>query len=260
MAFISSPRNTCPGKNLGQILERQGAFDPGVVLDILRQVVSALCKAHELSIVHRDIKPENILFSHSGEVKVADFGLARMQDVDTKTLTQVGVAMGTPLYMSPEQIEGHALDVRSDIYSLGATTYHLLSGQPPHMAETALAIAVRHLNTPPRPLENVRGDLPSGLARLVHQMLSKKSEQRPATPGRLLTELRKLATDAEKAGWAEGPGAWSMVERIASADDTDSNRSQLTELMDAASRLHLPRRKWGRLALGLVVAISCWVY
>jgi len=104
------------GKNLGQLLEREGTLLPSLVLEVLRQVVSALCKAQELAIVHRDIKPENLLLSHSGEVKVADFGLARVQNIDTAALTQVGVAMGTPLYMSPEQVEGKPVDARSDLY------------------------------------------------------------------------------------------------------------------------------------------------
>ena len=243
-----------PGKNLAQVMQRQGAFEPGLVLDILRQVVAALGKAHELGIVHRDIKPENILFSHSGEVKVADFGLARMPRSDTQTLTQVGVAMGTPLYMSPEQIEGRAIDIRSDIYSLGVTSYHLLSGQPPHSGETALAIAVQHLNSVPQPLENVRADIPSGLARLVHQMLSKKPEQRPNSPSELLSDLRKLAVEAEQAGWAEGPGNWSLAEWIATETSPGRKHEQLGELMQAAGRLQLPGRKWSRLALSLVAA------
>src|SRR5687768_9200467 len=136
-----------PGKNLGELLKRQAALAPRLVLDILRQAAAALCKAGEAGIVHRDLKPDNILLSNSGEVKVADFGLARMESIDAKTLTQVGVAMGTPLYMSPEQIEGRAVDVRSDIYSLGITCYHLLAGTPPHSGDTALAVALHHLNT-----------------------------------------------------------------------------------------------------------------
>ena len=94
--------------------------------------------------------------------------------------------MGTPLYMSPEQIEGRPVDSRSDIYSLGVTCYHLLAGTPPHSGETALAIAVQHLNVAPRPLENVRDDMPSGLARIVHRMIAKKPEQRYQSPGELL--------------------------------------------------------------------------
>lgn len=243
-----------PGKNLAQVMEREGAFDQGLVLDILRQVTSALCRAHEAGIVHRDLKPENILLNHSGEVKVADFGLARLQNADAATLTQVGVAMGTPLYMSPEQIEGRPVDVRSDIYSLGITCYHLLSGDPPYTGDTALAIAMRHLNSAPQPLENVRQDLSSGLARIVHRMISKKPEQRPVTPSELLAELRDLASVAAKEGWADGSGNWSLAERIAAGNSPSAAGAQLGDLMKASSQLRLSRRKWGRLAGGLILA------
>ena len=243
------------GKNLGQLLERQGALEPGLVLDILRQVVAALCRSHELKIVHRDIKPENIMLSHSGEVKVADFGLARIASTDTKTLTQVGVTMGTPLYMSPEQIEGRPLDIRSDIYSLGITCYHLLSGQPPHNGDTALAIAMQHLNTPPAPLENLRQGLPSSLARMVHQMLAKKPENRPANPGEVLVALRTLATTAAQEGWAEGPDTWSLAEWIATEETRSPKSQQLGELMKQDTNLRATSRQWGGVLLLTVLAL-----
>jgi serine/threonine-protein kinase len=206
------------GKNLGEVIKRQTALEPRVVLDILRQVTAALCKACEAGIVHRDLKPENIMLSSSGEVKVADFGLARFESADAKTLTEVGVTMGTPLYMSPEQIEGRAVDSRSDIYSLGATCYHLLAGSPPHLGETALAIAVQHLNVAPRPLENVRDDVPSGLARIVHRMMAKKPENRYQGPSELLADLRRLAGEAASAGWGDGAEHWSIADWMAAAD------------------------------------------
>ncbi len=242
------------GKNLGQLLEREGAFQPALVLDILRQVVSALCKAEEFAIVHRDIKPENILLSNSGEVKVADFGLARMQNTDTKTLTQVGVAMGTPLYMSPEQVEGRPVDARSDLYSLGVSCYHLLAGVPPHTGDTALAIAVQHLHKTPEPLENVRADLPSALARIVHKMLSKKPAGRPASPSDLLVELRELAKQAAQEGWAEGPDDWSLAEWIATEPARSRKSEELDQAMKAEARLQPRQRNWRRLAFGLAAA------
>lgn len=242
------------GKNLGQLLERQGSLEPGLVLDILRQVTSALCKSHELGIIHRDIKPENILLSHTGAVKVADFGLARVNSADKKTLTQVGVTMGTPLYMSPEQIEGRPLDIRSDIYSLGVTCYHLLGGQPPHNGDTALAIAMQHLNSVPIPLENVRRGLPSSLARIVHQMLAKKPENRPASPGELLTALRELATAAAQQGWAEGPDNWSLVDLVAADEGRSQANQRLGDLMKAETKLRKSGPSWARLALVLVLA------
>jgi serine/threonine-protein kinase len=126
-----------PGRNLGEVIRSRGRLEPALALDILRQVTAALAKASSEGIVHRDIKPENIMLARSGEVKVADFGLARVEGdhpaggVRGVNLTQIGVTMGTPLYMSPEQIEGRPLDSRSDIYSLGVTAYHMLTGRPP---------------------------------------------------------------------------------------------------------------------------------
>jgi len=248
------------GKNLGQLLEREGALQPALVLDILRQVVSALCKAHELAIVHRDIKPENLLLSNSGEVKVADFGLARVQNTDTKTLTQVGVAMGTPLYMSPEQIEGRPVDARSDIYSLGVSCYHLLSGDPPYTGDTALAIAVQHLHSTPEPLENVRQDIPSALARTIHKMLAKQPDARPASPSDLLVDLRELATAAASEGWAEAPDHWSLSEWIATDQSRSRKSEELSQYMQAEAGLEVGQRRWRRLLFGLAAATLLGVF
>jgi serine/threonine-protein kinase len=242
------------GKNLAELLRRQASLNPRLVLDILRQVAAALCKAAEQGIIHRDLKPDNILLSHSGEVKVADFGLARMESVDAKTLTQVGVAMGTPLYMSPEQIEGRPVDVRSDIYSLGVTCYHLLAGAPPHSGDTALAVALHHLNTPPKPLENVRTDLPSGFARVIHRMMAKRPEQRYQTPHELLADLRSLAGQAAAEGWGEGPEGWSLAEWMASADDRSRTAAELSQLMQQSAKLD--RSRWRLSGSAAIIAAA----
>lgn len=244
------------GKNLAEVLKREGALQPRLVLDVLRQVTAALAKADEAGIVHRDLKPENILLSYSGEVKVADFGLARLRHVENRTLTQAGVTMGTPLYMSPEQIEGRPVDCRSDIYSLGVTCYHLLTGHPPHQGDTALAIALQHLNVPPRPLENLRDDIPSSMARIVHRMIAKKPEQRYGSPGELLAELRKLAAEAAKAGWGEGPDQWSLADWVASADAQSRHTRRLGELMQASDRLSKQLAAGGRRTLVVLAALA----
>src|SRR5215469_233950 len=121
------------GKNLREYLEKKGTPEALVALSIMRQVAAALQRASELGIIHRDIKPENILVTKKGEVKVADFGLSRIfaDNQQPLNLTQSGVTMGTPLYMSPEQVEGKPVDPRTDIYSFGVTCYHLLAGRPP---------------------------------------------------------------------------------------------------------------------------------
>ncbi len=138
------------GSNLAEMLARRAPPTLARSLAILRQVAAALDKAAQAGIVHRDIKPENIMLAAGGEVKVADFGLARVYSQEpANNLTQIGVTMGTPLYMSPEQVEGRPLDPRSDIYSLGVTAYQTLVGEPPFRGETALGIAVQHLKNPP---------------------------------------------------------------------------------------------------------------
>ena len=198
------------GLNLAELMARRGPPDLPRVLGILRQVAAALHKAAEQSIVHRDIKPENIMLAASGEVKVADFGLARLYSRDdTANLTQVGITMGTPLYMSPEQVEGKPLDSRSDIYALGVTSYQMLTGEPPFRGDTALSIAVQHLQTPAERLENLRPDLPSAVCRIVHTMLAKDPNDRFATPRQLLHELRAVSIELyhddpgeEFEGWA----------------------------------------------------------
>src|SRR5262249_18927687 len=132
------------GKNLREYLERKGPPEVLQSLSIMRQVAAALQRASELGLVHRDIKPENILLTKKGEVKVADFGLSRcFGDKQALNLTQSGVAMGTPLYMAPEQVEGKAVDPRTDIYSFGVTSYHMLTGQPPFRGQSAFEVALQ---------------------------------------------------------------------------------------------------------------------
>ena len=119
------------GRNLREHLAKKGPPDVVFALSIMRQVAAALQRASEHGIIHRDIKPENILLTRKGEVKVTDFGLSRCLSGSSPAinLTQSGVTMGTPLYMSPEQVEGRPIDHRTDIYSFGVTCYHMLAGQ-----------------------------------------------------------------------------------------------------------------------------------
>jgi serine/threonine-protein kinase len=169
------------GQNLRDVVSRRGSVSAKLAVSVLRQTASALTKAADQGIIHRDIKPENIMLTPAGEVKVADFGLARViSNGDSLNLTQTGMTLGTPLYMSPEQVEGRALDPRSDIYSLGVTCYHMLIGEPPFRGETALSVAVQHVRTQPERLENRRPDLPTALCRIVHKMLAKKPGDRYA--------------------------------------------------------------------------------
>jgi serine/threonine-protein kinase len=240
-----------PGRNLGEIIHNRGALEPRLALDILRQVAGALAKAAGEGIVHRDIKPENIMLSRSGDVKVADFGLARVQGDGAVNLTQVGVTMGTPLYMSPEQIEGRELDSRSDIYSLGVTAYHMLSGTPPFSGDSPLSVAVQHLNQPPEPLVKRRPDLPKNLAALVDRMLAKKPGARFENPSALIRELHQLAAEGATEGWAAKPDDWSLAEMIMVADDRAKATAQLEDLMKTGAMMRV--RKWSPRAVAAAV-------
>jgi len=182
------------GKNLAEFLKAKGTPDLAACLHIMRHVAAALKAAGEAGIVHRDIKPENIMLSRRGEVKVADFGLAqlatRQEDV---TLTQQGMTLGTPLYMSPEQVTGADLDHRSDLYSFGVTCFHLLSGTPPFRGQTAMQIAVQHVRAEPPELKSLNDDVPAVVAAVVHKLIEKKPEDRYKNAGDLLKDIRALA-------------------------------------------------------------------
>ncbi len=181
------------GTNLKDFISRQGPPQISVALHIMRQISSALQKAGAAGIVHRDIKPENILITRKGVVKIADFGLARLTlGGDQMSLTQEGVTMGTPLYMSPEQVQGKKVDQRSDIYSFGVTCYHLLAGRPPFRGETAIAIAMKHVNSQPTPLSKRRPDLPPIVAKLIQRMMAKDPDKRYADAGVLLSEIKRI--------------------------------------------------------------------
>lgn len=167
------------GRNLRELVLRSGPPALPVALRIMRHVARALEAAGRAGIVHRDIKPENILISRKGKVKVTDFGLAQLTLSEERLhLTQDGMTLGTPMYMSPEQVSNLPVDGRSDIYSFGVTCYYMLSGRPPFRGETAMSVAVQHVNETPEPLAERRVDLPPALCQIVEQMMAKRPEDR----------------------------------------------------------------------------------
>ncbi len=182
------------GRSLRELLEKKGPPVLPLALNIMWQVAEALKRACELGIVHRDIKPENILLTEQGAAKVADFGLSRLGEATATTLrlTRSGDTLGTPLYMSPEQVEGRPVDHRTDIYSFGVTCYHMLAGQPPFTGTTPYEVAFKHVQEVPKPLASARPDLPPGLCVIVHKMMAKDPAERFQTAGELLAELVRL--------------------------------------------------------------------
>jgi serine/threonine-protein kinase len=170
------------GFTLADYVAKKGPPELTLALSIMKQVASALARASEAGIIHRDIKPENILLTRKGEAKVADFGLSRcFGDEQHPSLTSSGVAMGTPLYMSPEQVQGQPVDPRTDIYSFGVTCYYMLTGQPPFRGQSAFEVAIQHVQSVPEPLIAVRPDLPPGLYTIVAKMMAKNPAERYQT-------------------------------------------------------------------------------
>lgn len=177
------------GRNLSQLLEdnEQHPLPVDDVVDIAEQVADALGYTHQQGIVHRDLKPANIMRLVDGTVKICDFGIARLgHDISvTSRLTGVGIAMGTPHYMSPEQISGGQIDHRSDLYSLGCVLYEIATGAPPFDLDDAWGVLVGHRDTQPESLRSHRAELPGFFDRVVLELLAKTPEQRPADAGDL---------------------------------------------------------------------------
>jgi hypothetical protein len=168
------------GGSAAALLNKIGRLPVGQVMHVAVRIAQALQVAEENNIMHRDIKPANILFTERGEVKLADLGLAKNYlDTQDNAITQTGIACGTPLYFSPEQAKGSQnLDIRSDIYSLGITMFHLIEGHPPFMAESAYVIFQKHVREPLPPFKEATPPVPDNVYRLIKRMAAKKPENR----------------------------------------------------------------------------------
>lgn len=190
------------GTNLRQYLDQRGPLSVRESLSILLQTLAALKKSSSVGIVHRDIKPENIMLTADGDVKVTDFGLARLLYDDPK-LTRAGTTLGTPMYMSPEQLQDGEVDVRSDLYSLGVTLFHVLTGKPPFTGETPLALAMQHVQATPPKVSDLRSDVPKALVRLIDRLLAKKPLDRFGSPDEVLSALRADRADGLAEHWPD---------------------------------------------------------
>jgi len=186
------------GRTLADVLKERGRLDVEEALRIARGVAVALQCAHENGIIHRDIKPQNIMLTDRGEVMVADFGLAKA--TESTEITAPGQPLGTPAYMSPEQCEGKSADPRSDIYSLGATLFRMITGKPPFTAETPLALMRMHADTPAPDPREVRQDIPREVATLIRKMLKKRPEERFQSCREIIEAIDRICAPAAPAG------------------------------------------------------------
>ncbi|MDT7787774.1 MAG: eukaryotic-like serine/threonine-protein kinase, partial [Pseudonocardiales bacterium] len=177
------------GGNLRDLLNQRGKLPPAVALSVLGPVLSALGAAHRAGLVHRDVKPENVLIGPGGQVKVADFGLARA--IAENGVTSDSEILGTVAYLSPEQVETGAADARSDVYAAGIVLYEMLAGQAPYRGETPISVAYQHVNNdvPSVP------DIPLALDTLVRKATRRDPSLRPINADAFLSELERVGSE-----------------------------------------------------------------
>ena len=176
------------GENLKALVEREGPLPEEDAVRLALQIARALGFAHEHGLVHRDVKPQNVLLNGDGQAKVTDFGIARSLDVKGG-LTQTGTVMGTSDYIAPEQARGSRVDAQSDIYSLGAVLYELLTGEVPFSGDNFVAVAMQHINEPPPSVRERRPDVSPRLDAAIRRAMAKEPRDRFGSMDELCREL-----------------------------------------------------------------------
>jgi hypothetical protein len=179
------------GDTLEALIQERGALPAAEAAALVAGIADALASAHAAGVIHRDIKPSNVIVSGDGSVHLIDFGIARATGPDMTTLTETGVLVGTPHYMSPEQLRSHRVDERSDIYSLGVVLFELLSGQRPFEGETPMAIALAHLNDEAPALRRLNPKVPGWAVDVVERCMAKDPGRRFWTANEVARELRR---------------------------------------------------------------------
>jgi hypothetical protein len=197
------------GQSLRDVLDRSQTIPLDQLLDISIQLAEGLAEAHTRGIVHRDLKPQNVMLTQQGRLKILDFGLAKavqaaqteVGDLDVtatlpQQLTKQGAIVGTPAYMSPEQVEGRKVDTRSDIFSIGTILYEMATGKNPHKADSAVTTMHNVVRTPPKPISVLRSELPEQLEEITLRCLAKKPASRYEDASDLLTDLKDLRKES----------------------------------------------------------------
>jgi len=179
-----------PGQDLKGLIRQSRQLTVGTTINIAKQLCEGLTEAHRLGVIHRDLKPSNIMMDKEGNVRIMDFGIAR--SIKGKGITGTGVMIGTPEYMSPEQVEGLEVDQRSDIYSLGVILYEMMTGKVPFEGETPLSIALKHKTEMPPDPKKINIQIPGGLSRLILRCLAKDKQERFQDVDAVISELRSV--------------------------------------------------------------------
>jgi serine/threonine protein kinase/Tfp pilus assembly protein PilF len=180
-----------PGQDLRGLIRQTGQLAVGTMISIARQICDGLTEAHKSGVVHRDLKPSNIMIDKEGDVRIMDFGIAR--SLEAKGITGAGVMIGTPEYMSPEQVEGKEIDPRSDIYSLGVILYEMATGRVPFEGDTPFTVGIKHKSETPQNPKEINPQIPEDLNNMILKCLEKDKSSRFQDANEVLTELENIA-------------------------------------------------------------------
>ena len=222
------------GPTIKDYLDKNKTFDEKEALRITLAIAEALKHAAQRGLIHRDIKPENVILTKDGDVKLADLGLARLTDDEKWGLSEAGMAIGTPYYISPEQVRGQTnIDIRADIYSLGATLYHMVTGKVPYGGETPNEVMRKHVdpNVAIVPPDHLNSKLSGGLGMVVETMMAKNREHRYQTPDDLILDLKCLQRGESPMIAGQKPETLlALAEGESDAECCAASEDQLVEL------------------------------
>ncbi|MDB5027583.1 MAG: putative Serine/threonine protein kinase [Candidatus Eremiobacteraeota bacterium] len=251
------------GSTLGEIMRDERVLPEPVAVDYAIQISSGLAYAHRQGLLHRDVKPANILVTSDDVVKLSDFGIARAVSEHTLGVTQPGMVMGSVAYISPEQAQGHDIDERSDLYSVGVVLYQMLTGSLPFSGDNAVAVALKHVSEPPKPIDPATTGVSPAVASIVGRLLSKSPEGRFSSATELASALRE-ARERPNVSHASDAGGDAPTTRLGAVkvptppprrSVAPDRREPVVETVDDRVA-HGPDRRWLLFPVLLAVAIA----